>query len=652
MRICAVIKYPPIQGGVSAQSYWLARGLAEAGHTVDVVTNAHEVEDRFRILFHPEDLAWLETETEAGGRVRLHQTEPFSPKFTHIPQSNPFVSKLAGMATDVVRRHDSEVIFSYYLEPYGVAAHLASLWTGVPHVVRHAGSDLGRLMDRIGNDTTYSEIFRRADGVCVGNPYVFLGMGAKLESIYRTPPFGLPTAHFSPQAEPLDLPVYIQDIAERYPGAVTSPGPLDSTRPTIGIYGKMGEVKGSFDLLAALGRLRQEGLEFNFVAVSRGHEMDRYRQSIRDHDLSEVTWILPFMPHWRVPRFLRACDAVCFLERDFPIVFHTPTIPREILACGTCMILSGEIQRKQPYREGMADGENFLLVDDPKVHDDLAAALRKVIEDPQAAAEIGRRGVDLVAELEERHAGVAVFETLFTDVLRRRAGETTQVSREDRGLARDRAEELRRLVYPLASVLGDEHFKEALDQYFDATPEAPGGPFEDALALCASLRGRTENEMVLNTLRYAERILWLGHMRPDELEQPRFDHQDVLPTLSNVWRLENLSPLSPCLGRWVEIERFQHLPEALMPNAPEGEESGERWVVFHKLPSLNGHHFGINAFAAGLLERCDGERNFAELVRLYRDSSGQPPQSVARSLAQALRRFYRAGLIIFADRRP
>jgi hypothetical protein len=46
MRICFIGKYPPIQGGVSAQTYWAVRGLAERGHEVCVVTNADEVEDR------------------------------------------------------------------------------------------------------------------------------------------------------------------------------------------------------------------------------------------------------------------------------------------------------------------------------------------------------------------------------------------------------------------------------------------------------------------------------------------------------------------------------------------------------------------------------------------------------------------------------
>ena len=54
MKICILGKYPPIEGGVSTQTYWLARGLAQRGHHVHVITNADEVEDMFRMTQMPE----------------------------------------------------------------------------------------------------------------------------------------------------------------------------------------------------------------------------------------------------------------------------------------------------------------------------------------------------------------------------------------------------------------------------------------------------------------------------------------------------------------------------------------------------------------------------------------------------------------------
>ncbi|MBO0871403.1 MAG: glycosyltransferase, partial [Micromonosporaceae bacterium] len=139
MRICAVVKYPPIEGGVSALSYRLVMALAAAGHQVSVVTNADEVEDEYRIWMRPQDRARLEATFPNGGAVTLVATSPLGRKFAeHIPQSKPFVSKLASLATEEIRRIGADVVYSYYLEPYGVAAHLAAQWTGTAHVVQHA----------------------------------------------------------------------------------------------------------------------------------------------------------------------------------------------------------------------------------------------------------------------------------------------------------------------------------------------------------------------------------------------------------------------------------------------------------------------------------------------------------------------------------
>ena len=52
--------------------------------------------------------------------------------------ASPFVSKLAGTAAQVHSDCPFDVIFSHYLEPYGVAALLDADMTRVPHVARMA----------------------------------------------------------------------------------------------------------------------------------------------------------------------------------------------------------------------------------------------------------------------------------------------------------------------------------------------------------------------------------------------------------------------------------------------------------------------------------------------------------------------------------
>ena len=56
MKLSLIFKYPPIQGGTSAQGYWLAKGLGTKGHEVHVITNAYEVEEEFREKLDADDL--------------------------------------------------------------------------------------------------------------------------------------------------------------------------------------------------------------------------------------------------------------------------------------------------------------------------------------------------------------------------------------------------------------------------------------------------------------------------------------------------------------------------------------------------------------------------------------------------------------------
>lgn len=80
MNICFLTKYPPIQGGVSMHCYWAARGLAEQGHRVFVVTNADEVEETFRIRIPEADRveggAYAPAFPDTGGRVTVTSTQP------------------------------------------------------------------------------------------------------------------------------------------------------------------------------------------------------------------------------------------------------------------------------------------------------------------------------------------------------------------------------------------------------------------------------------------------------------------------------------------------------------------------------------------------------------------------------------------------
>ncbi|MCC9311964.1 glycosyltransferase [Kitasatospora sp. RB6PN24] len=391
MNICFLTKYPPIQGGVSMHCYWAARGLAERGHRVFVVTNADEVEETFRIRIPEADRveggAYAPAFPDSGGRVTVTSTQPPDRReLYYIPLGNPTVSRLAGLATDVIRAHDCEVIFSYYLEPYGVAAHLASRFTGVPYVFKHAGSDLHRLMRLPDLRTTYTEVLRGANRLISRGPSRARLLEAGVDERVITPcaAFGLPADPFTPAGPSRPLSQWLATGSG-------STRPVDSDLPVLGTYGKLGEFKGSFDLLHAMRRLFSDGFRFNLLAAAQGWQQDAFTRLADRLGLTDHVHLIPFMPHWSIPEFVRSCTALAFLERDFPIAAHTPTIPSEIIACGGCLVLSTEVARKQLFRAAIRDRRNVVATD-PLRHDDLAAALRYALEDSVRAQDIGYRG--------------------------------------------------------------------------------------------------------------------------------------------------------------------------------------------------------------------------------------------------------------------
>jgi hypothetical protein len=117
--------------------------------------------------------------------------------------------------------------------------------------------------------------------------------------------------------------------------------------------------------------------------------------------LSDRILQIPFLPHWRVPEFLRGCLAACCLEQDFPIGFHSPIIPREVLLSGTCLVGSCEVIRKLPQWERLADGYSCIAIRDVNDDEALAQRLGAIVRDPHPAAAVGKRGREFALELEQ-----------------------------------------------------------------------------------------------------------------------------------------------------------------------------------------------------------------------------------------------------------
>jgi glycosyltransferase involved in cell wall biosynthesis len=434
------------------RTYWRAHGLAALGHEVHVVTNAKEAVAPYRVLMRADDWARCACEYDAGS-VTVHWTAPVDASQSYIPMASPFVSKLAGIAARVHSERPFDVIHSHYLEPYGVAGLLAAQITGVPHVVRTAGSDAGRLWRHPQLEALYDHVLKSAEAVICGGAVARYAVSRGIDPARIAFDAGIviPDDLFSPQGPALDLAGLRAEVGADRDLRDLMWGDFDGARPYFGIYGKLGEWKGSFALLEALARIKREGIDVGLVALAHGPPAveKAFRARVCALGLRDRVLQLPFLPHWRVPEFLRGCLAVCCLEQGFPITIHTPIIPREVLLAGTCLVGSTEVLRKLPDHGRLVDGYGCVAVKDVTDSAALARQLAAIATDPGPRAAVGARGRIFAQRLQQGIAFPRALERILAAAAARRSAGAVRFRRGDAVIDTGGAQETDRDRFPL-----------------------------------------------------------------------------------------------------------------------------------------------------------------------------------------------------------
>jgi glycosyltransferase involved in cell wall biosynthesis len=643
MRIAMIGKYPPIEGGVSMHQYWYAHALAALGHEIHVITNAKEVESPFRMLMRHQDWEQCEKEYAGGGSVQVHWTDPYDRSQRHIPWHNPYVTKLASLATQTIEEHDLQVIFSYYLEPYGVAGHLTAEMTNRPHVVKHAGSDVGLLLHHAQMGTLYDHVFRKAARIVTGG-----AMAERLSGQFGLPraqlflgdDFRVPESLFCPDGEALNLEKLASELEEdnAFARALDRFGPVDG--PFLGVYGKLGEAKGSFDLLHAVKRVRDRGQKFTLLVVGHGFTLteNRFHQTLAELDLARSVIQLPFLPHWRVPPFLRMCQAVCFLERDFPITFHAPTVPREVFACARCLIASAEVLQRQVLPERLVHGFNCLAVRDVRDTDELAGVISSALDDPNRANLVGRRGYEYSLMTERLRVFPANYERLFGDVIEPRSNAFRSIPNES--AVGDRFMWARQII---GSLPPDAH-RELLNCTLSCNGDEDWALTAYAALLELVEKGSLERSVLLDAMRLELRLAGLfsainvvgGLFRLNAQSLPLSD--------------EELPELCPIRVQGLEVDEYDYDIREMLAARNRGELP--LWVPRQRsraavLPTPNARGcriFWLSPAVESLLEVCDGTQTIRELNATF--------NTVSRDITEPVIDCFRLGLLSLVAGHP
>lgn len=322
MKVCIISKFPPLEGGIAAKSYWLARAYADARLEVHVISNSNTAEEAYII-----EGCYPHIKEIPG--VFLHEVEETFP--WHIPEEKHSIAKLIDKFLEVHSRHKIDLIDTGYLVPYGIAGYLCSRITDVPYVIRHGGSDIAKFLKLGHIPSLLRNTIEKANTVITdnGNRDFFLSMNKHAEVI--TP--------------------YLPNPDYFYSSNYRKPGP-----PRLTFIGKVNwylERKG-LDLIAEIHRHLPSDWELRIIGQGRGTEKLIEKFPDRNWNLES------FVPPWQVPRILRETDFVFCLTVDEPLPSFSNTLV-EALACGAKVVLLAPVPKQLGVNN---ENDNVLVMHD------------------------------------------------------------------------------------------------------------------------------------------------------------------------------------------------------------------------------------------------------------------------------------------------
>jgi glycosyltransferase involved in cell wall biosynthesis len=304
MRVLLLGKFPPGQGGISAKTYWLYRSLARQGFTFDIVTLVPD-------LYASQDQA----ELPSGVHVRVLQANTKSPWF--IPGGGLETERLIAAALAMATDNRPDVVECNYLAPYGIAALVVSRLLAVPLIVRHAGSDLVKLLGWDQTRAALESLLSSADLV-VSNG----------DAIDRLKSF---------TSKIIVLPRYVPDPE----GFNTDPQPCEER--LILYAGKLNyylELKALDSLLVAL-RLRDS---WKLLIIGGGKGKEAFETDVKVNGLENRVRFMDFLPPEKMPGMIGAAQLIWAVERQGDVSDFSNIVWEAISCSRTCLISSSVIQ--------------------------------------------------------------------------------------------------------------------------------------------------------------------------------------------------------------------------------------------------------------------------------------------------------------------
>lgn len=278
-------------------------------------------------------------------------------------------------------RYDAVCIHGYHFAAF-VLAFLAAKSIGTPVFVRsetHLGLQRQGWRRRL-RDGVLTQAYRFVDA--------FLAIGTGNRDYYRS--LGVPASKI------FDVPYTVDNERMILSAQLTSDERLairerfglPPSGPVILYASKFMPRKHPDDVVRAVAKLRDDGIDSTLLLVGTGELEGHLRELVEDLSLQERVRFGGFVNQAELPRVFSACDVFVLPSENEP----WGLIVNEAMCASLPVVVSREVGCVQDI---VVEGSNGLLTDAGDVGT-IASALRNVLADPGRAVAMGKKSLEII----------------------------------------------------------------------------------------------------------------------------------------------------------------------------------------------------------------------------------------------------------------
>ncbi|MEG6503638.1 MULTISPECIES: glycosyltransferase [unclassified Desulfovibrio] len=193
IRVLLIGKYPPLQGGIAAKAWSLSRRMAQYDIFFDVVG-----------IVPPENYSTPLPPPASGKTIFVPLCDKNLP--WTVPGGDMLTERIVSAALELAQREKYDLVEVNYLAPYGLAAALVAEILGLPLLLRHAGSDIAKLLNYPSTKLAMHQLLHAAKCIVthVDNPLFTFFPDIPLSRFQIYPRYQADPAIFFPSDKPDD----------------------------------------------------------------------------------------------------------------------------------------------------------------------------------------------------------------------------------------------------------------------------------------------------------------------------------------------------------------------------------------------------------------------------------------------------------------